>query len=263
MSTNLTMPRLSDTMTTGKVLSWKKNVGDKVAPGDVLAEIESDKATMEFEAFEDGVILSIVVPEGESAPIDAVLAVLGEAGEQVVAPAAPAAAKETKKVEEKPKPEAKKAEKVAAVQPAPQVAPVPTSVPTPAPKPVSAPPKPVPVPATVVPIANGARIIASPVAMRLAAELGIDLRNITGTGPDGRITRVDIETASGGKTVAVRTDPVATPSTTPVKIAESLIRPSTPTPTPKAGTEPLSQMRSAIARRMTEGWQAPMFTVTV
>ncbi len=238
MSMNLTMPRLSDTMTTGKVLSWNKKVGDRVQPGDVLAEIESDKATMEFEAFDEGILLEIRVPAGEAVAIGTILAVLGEATESI--PATPPTAK-------------------------PELIPVVIEI-----------LKPAPVPEVIKPVEvkpveqlekqntlptppESGRILASPIALRLAAELAIDLRQIQGSGPDGRITRVDVETAAGKNptplpiiaTVAKPTENLTEPSAT------KSIEPSTAT------SEPLSQMRSAIARRMTEGWQTPMFTVAM
>ncbi|MDK9698839.1 MAG: 2-oxo acid dehydrogenase subunit E2 [bacterium] len=250
MATNLTMPRLSDTMTTGKILNWKVKPGDKIEPGSVLAEIESDKATMEFEAFEEGVILEIRVPAGESAPVGEVLAVLGEAGE-VVAPV-------TAKQEEK-KPEAKKETKAAKSEPKAkkeEPKPVPAPVPTPTPAVVPAPVQP-------VAEATSSRLVASPVAMRLAMEMGVDLRAVAGTGPDGRITRADVEAAVGKVPPPQRpVAPAPAPKLAVAPLAPAPMKTTAPAIT-HTGTEPMSQMRTAIARRMSDGWQAPMFTVTV
>ena len=246
MATLLTMPRLSDTMTTGKILDWKKKVGDIIEPGDVLAEIESDKATMEFEAFEEGVLLEIRVPAGQSAPIGETLAVLGEAGESTAATESIPIPPPIAIVEPKAEPKLKK--EVVPPKPTPIPVPVPTAPPTAAPAPVEH-------------VATD-RLIASPIAMRLAAEKGIDLRAIHGSGPDGRITRTDVEQATTQVVQPIR--PIAAvevPKTTPPPSTHPLLPKELPAA--RSDAEPMSQMRSAIARRMTEGWQSPMFTVTV
>jgi pyruvate dehydrogenase E2 component (dihydrolipoamide acetyltransferase) len=170
----VTMPRLSDTMTDGTVATWLKKVGDVVTEGDILAEIETDKATMEFESFNEGTLLYIGLQEGETAPVDSLLAIIGDAGTDVSAVAAnfgsapEAPAKETPKAE------------------APKAAAVPTKAETPkaaatATKKVSA-----------INSENG-RIVASPLAKSLAEEKGINLAKVVGTGEGGRIIKVDIE----------------------------------------------------------------------
>jgi len=169
------MPKLSDTMTEGVVAKWHKKVGDSVSEGDLLADIETDKATMEFESFVDGTLLYIGVPEGGTSPVDTVLAVFGDKGEDYAAllkdeGAAPVVAKE----EPKSKPESVAAKpvvetKVVAVESAP-----------------------------VQTESSNGRIKASPLAKKLAADKNINLSVVNGTGDGGRITKKDVEDYSGG-----------------------------------------------------------------
>ena len=221
------MPKLSDTMTEGVVAEWHKNVGDQVESGEVLAEIETDKATMEFESFQDGVLLHIGVDKGATAAVDSILAILGEAGEDVsgllaAEAEAPAAAA--------PSPEP-------APAPAPAPAPV-EAAPAPAPAPVVAPAPAVAPAATVAapaPSANG-KVKASPLAARLAAERGIDLGRVTGTGDGGRIVKRDIEGY------------VPAPAASGLGAVES------------STDFPVTQMRKTIARRLAESkFTAPHF----
>jgi len=164
------MPKLSDTMTEGVVAEWLKEVGDEVASGEVLAEIETDKATMEFESFYDGVLLHIGVEKGAGAPVNAILAVIGDKEEDLEKILAEAAAAAPAAEEEK------------------EEAPTPTPEPTPAPAPAAAP---APAPAAVADT-NG-RIFASPLAKKMANERGIDLNHVSGTGEGGRIVKADID----------------------------------------------------------------------
>ncbi len=182
MSTQILMPALSPTMTEGKLAKWLKKEGDKIKSGDVIAEIETDKATMEMEAVDEGVLGKILIPEGtEKVSVNEPIAVLLEEGEKMgaapppkaAAPAAPAAAAPA------PKP-------AAAPAPAPQAA----VAPAPAPKPVAAAPAPAK--------AKGERIFISPLARRLAKDAGLDPSDLTGSGPRGRIVRVDVERAIAG-----------------------------------------------------------------
>ena len=173
----ITMPRLSDTMEEGTVASWLKKVGDTVAEGDILAEIETDKATMEFESFHNGTLLYVGIQEGESAPVDSVLAIIGAKDADVKAAIASLSSKPTP-VAETPKAEA-----------APVVA---AKVET---------PKAVVTPVIAVKKANNGRIIASPLAKKLAEEKGIDIAMVSGSGDGGRIIKRDIEgyqPAAGG-----------------------------------------------------------------
>lgn len=166
------MPKLSDTMTEGVVAEWHKKVGDKVKAGDLLAEIETDKATMEFESFQDGFLLHIGVAKGASAAVDSILAILGKEGEDIKSLLASEPAAVTVEAAEKPAP-------APAAKPAPVV-----SSPSPV---VSA-----PVSVEKAASSNG-RLKASPLAKRLADEKGLDIRNIPGSGDGGRIVRKDVE----------------------------------------------------------------------
>jgi pyruvate dehydrogenase E2 component (dihydrolipoamide acetyltransferase) len=188
MPTNILMPALSPTMEKGNLAKWVKKEGDKVAAGDVLAEIETDKATMEVEAVDEGTLAKIVVPEGtQDVPVNQVIAVLAGEGEDVKAAASAATGAGQKAAP--PKAEAKPAEaKAAETKPAEapkQAAPTaaPRSAPTPAP--AAAP-------------SQGERLFASPLAKRLAKEGNIDLSRVQGSGPHGRVVARDIEAAKSG-----------------------------------------------------------------
>ncbi|WP_297515927.1 pyruvate dehydrogenase complex dihydrolipoamide acetyltransferase [Flavobacterium sp.] len=224
----ITMPRLSDTMTTGTVATWLKKVGDTVKEGDILAEIETDKATMEFESFHSGTLLYIGIQEGESAPVDSVLAIIGPAGTDVLAYA-----------------ESLKSGGVPAATPASAPAETPTSVS--ATTPVAAPV-----------VQEGGRIFASPLARQIAKEKGIDLGQVKGTGENGRIVKSDVEHF----TVA----PVATASA-PVGAATagaSEVKPFVPAGSEFAEQIKNSQMRKTIARRLSESiFTAPHFYLTI
>lgn len=175
----ITMPRLSDTMEEGTVASWLKKVGDTVSEGDILAEIETDKATMEFEAFDNGTLLYIGIQEGESAPVDSVLAIIGDKDtdvDQAVAAASSKVSAPTKSAEQL---------ESAPVVPAPEVAAVTNSV------------------AVAVPVQNtNGRVIASPLAKRMAEERGIQLATVQGSGDGGRIIKRDIENYQATTSVA-------------------------------------------------------------
>ena len=214
------MPKLSDTMTEGTLIKWHKQVGDFVEIGDVLAEVETDKATMEMEAFDEGTLTEILVQEGEKAVIGSVLAVLDGGEDEGSAPAnaAPASA-------------AAPAKDVATNQPAAVAAPS---------------------------YCDGNRIKASPLARKVASELGVDLSNISGTGPGGRIVRDDVEksgkspskaaSAAAKLTEAVkaRATAPAAPSPSPSQTPQAIL------PTAKEGDEriELSSMRKIIASRL-------------
>lgn len=228
------MPKLSDTMTEGVVAEWNKKVGDSVSEGEVLAEIETDKATMEFESFYNGVLLHIGVEKGQTAPVNSLLAIIGEKGEDIskaIADAKNAATEATPSPEATSKP--KEEEKVA---------PTPVPTPTPVQRPAVV-DTPAPSPAPVAD-ANG-RVYASPLAKKMASEKGIDLGNVIGTGENGRIVRRDIEhyvpyiPAIGGSKPAF----VGVETYT---------------------DEPVSQMRKVIAKRLAESkFTAPHFYLTI
>ena len=226
------MPKLSDTMEEGVVAEWHKKVGDEVKSGDVLAEIETDKATMEFESFQDGVLLHIGVETGDAAPVDSILAVLGEKGENIDDLLKEASEKgeeksdsdseeEEKKSKEEEKSESKAEEKSEnKEEQVEEKAPVSTSD-------------------------SDGRIKASPLARSMADEKGIDLAAVSGTGDGGRIVKRDIEdyTPSAAK---------ASSSSAAVSGQES------------HSEEKVSQMRKAIARRLSESkFGAPHFYLTM
>ena len=176
------MPKLSDTMTEGVVAAWHKKIGDKVKTGDLLAEIETDKATMEFESFQDGVLLHIGVDKGKRAPVDSILAILGKEGEDVAAIIAAEASASPKAEEPK-------------AAPAPAAAPIAKVETAPAPVQVSAPvAKPAPAPVA----ANNGRTKVSPLAKKLADEKGLPLNYIPGSGDGGRIVKRDIDAFMAG-----------------------------------------------------------------
>jgi pyruvate dehydrogenase E2 component (dihydrolipoamide acetyltransferase) len=187
MPTNILMPALSPTMEKGNLAKWVKKEGDKIKSGDIIAEIETDKATMEYEAIEDGTLAKIVVPEGtQDVAVNSVIAVLAGEGEDVKAAASAAKSAPPQKAAEK------KVERAAAApQPSPQRPAEAGAAPRPQ-KPSS--------PATVeAPAARGNRIFSSPLARRLAKEANIDLNRVQGSGPHGRIIARDIEQAKSGK----------------------------------------------------------------
>ncbi len=217
MAEIIRMPKLSDTMTEGGLSKWHKNVGDKLKTGDLLAEIETDKATMDFESPVDGVLLHIGVPAGKSAAVDSILAVFGKEGEDITALLASAASEAPKKAEVKEEPKAQ----VQAQEAARPLAPAPA-------------------PAPAAPVSSNGRVKASPLAKHLAEEKGIDISRVRGSGPDGRVTKSDIENhrGSGGAYSA---------------------------PQVEAFTEvEVSQMRKTIARRLAESkFTAPHFYLTI
>ena len=198
MPINILMPALSPTMEKGNLAKWLKKEGDKVKSGDVIAEIETDKATMEVEAVDEGTLAKILVPEGtQDVPVNDVIAVLAGDGEDVKAAGAAAASAP-------PKPAAA-AEAPAAAKPAP--------APTPAPSPVPAAKAAAPAAAAPAPQTNGhGRIFSSPLARRLAKEAGIELARINGSGPHGRVIAHDVEQAKSGKGLKA---PAAAPAGAP------------------------------------------------
>ena len=222
MATKVIMPKLSPTMEEGQISRWLKKEGDKVSMGEPLAEIDTDKATMEMQALANGVLRKILIGEGQSAPLGQIIAVIGEPDEDIasVLSEAPAAPKQEKKQEQE-----KPAEQPA---PAPQAKAAAASSAS-APRTVDNGRQPQAV------TSDSGRLIVSPLAARMAAEAGIDLRSLQGTGPGGRIIKKDIETAlSGPKPEAA---------------------PSYPRAAQQAGAsayrdEPASEIRKVIAKRL-------------
>ena len=234
------MPKLSDTMSEGVVAEWHKKVGDNVESGDLLADIETDKATMEFESFQDGVLLHIGVETGATAPVNAILAILGEKGEDVEA---------IIKADAEATP-AEEAKEEAPAAPAP--APAPAAAPAPAPAPAkvaAAAPAPAPV---AMPSSNG-RVKASPLAKRLAQEKGFDLGMIPGSGDAGRIVKRDVENFVPSAAPAAAAGAAPAPVVLPTVVGEETYT-----------EEPVTQMRKAIARRLGESkFSAPHFYLTI
>ncbi|HVJ43960.1 MAG TPA: pyruvate dehydrogenase complex dihydrolipoamide acetyltransferase [Dongiaceae bacterium] len=243
MPINILMPALSPTMTEGNLARWLKNEGDTVKAGDVLAEIETDKATMEVEAVDEGRIGKIVVPAGtEGVKVNEVIAVLLEEGEDASAlsKAAPA-----------PKPAAKPAEAPAAKANG--------TTPAPAAAAPAAPPQ--QIAASAAAPAKGDRIFASPLARRIATEKGIDLAALAGSGPHGRIVRHDVEEAiAKGGTAKPAAQPGAAPAAAkapPVSGAQGFGEGA-------FDLVPHTNMRKTIARRLQESKQfVPHFYLTV
>jgi len=238
MSINITMPALSPTMEEGKLAKWHVKEGDSVSSGDVIAEIETDKATMEVEAVDEGKIGKIVVPEGtENVKVNAVIAVIlteGETAADVKTPAPAAAAPAAKA------PEPAKAE-------APAAAPAPAATPAPAPaKPAAA------------PAANGARVFASPLAKRLAKEAGIELSAIAGSGPHGRVVRSDVEAAKSGKApLKAAPAPAAAAASGGTALAGGMSKAQVMALYPEGSYDivPNDGMRKVVAARLTEAKQ--------
>lgn len=244
MAIELKMPALSPTMEEGTLAKWLVKEGDTVASGDILAEIETDKATMEFEAVDEGVVTKILVAEGtDGVKVGTPIALIGGEGEEAPAAAAPAPA------------EAPKAPEAPAAAPAQEkAAPAPAPVETPA-----APAKPAAAPAVR---ADGERIKASPLARKLAEAQGIDLKTLTGSGPGGRIVRADLGAAAGG-TAAAAPAQAAAPAPAAASAAPAAAAQRFSTDIPHEAVK-LSNMRKTIARRLTEAKQTiPHIYLTV
>src|SRR5215470_7008138 len=252
MPTNILMPALSPTMEKGNLAKWLKKEGDKVKSGDVIAEIETDKATMEVEAVDEGTLARIVVPEGtQDVPVNELIAVLAGDGEDVKAAAASGGAKSA--------PPAPKSE-----APAPKPAAAPTQAPAAAPAP-KAPPPAAPAPqAAAAPQANGhGRIFSSPLARRLAKEAGIELGRINGSGPHGRIIARDVAEAKSGKGLKA---PVVAPAGAAPAIAPAMSDKQILALFEEGSYEvvPHDGMRRTIAQRLTAATQSiPTFYLTI
>jgi pyruvate dehydrogenase E2 component (dihydrolipoamide acetyltransferase) len=232
MATNILMPALSPTMTEGTLARWLKKEGEQVKAGDIIAEIETDKATMEVEAVDEGILGKIVVAGGTAGvKVNDVIAVLVEAGES--ADAAPAA---------KPAP--------AAVTPKTEAAP---ATPATAAAPAAA------------PAASGGRVIASPLARRMAEQAGLDLAGVAGSGPNGRIVKADVDAALA-RGPAAKPAPVASAAPAPAAapVAAPAPKPAAPVITAPHTAVPNSTMRKVIARRLSESKQnVPHFYVSM
>lgn len=281
MAQILDMPQLSDTMKEGVLRKWRKNEGEKMVPGEVLAEVETDKATMDFEAFDEGVLLKRLINDGDTVPVGSPIAIVGKTGDDISKvleeaaarkggkPAAPAPA--AKPAAAAPKADQPAAAKAADAKPAPAPA-----------KPANgqaaraAAPRPS---APGAPAGGGpSKVLASPLARRLATDLGIDLRQVKGSGPGGRIVERDVKALSeggeqgGGGSQEAGAAPdwhameeapsTASPAPAPSKpsgpVPAQLVpdrraeaRPAAPVPSDDV-EKPLSMMRRTIARRLVE-----------
>jgi pyruvate dehydrogenase E2 component (dihydrolipoamide acetyltransferase) len=245
------MPKLSDTMTEGTLVSWKKKKGDKVSAGDVLAEIETDKATMEWESPEDGTLTEIYVEEGGKVNVGDKIAFIGGEGEE-------APKKEEKPAEAKPeKKEEKKVEAKPAEKKEKETAP-PQEKEKPAKKTVEAGVSPAKAqPGRLPPQSDEARVKASPVARRVAAEIGVDLASVKGTGPDGRVTETDVRAAAKSKPVEASASPART-------VSPAQKQPGRLPPQIQGERIQLSGMRKIIAQRLSESLgPVPHFYLTI
>lgn len=216
MAIDVIMPQMGADMTEGTLVRWLKQVGDEVSRGDILAEIETDKATVELEAFEAGILRKHVVPEGDTVPVGQVIAILGAEGEAI-----------EQEPERKPRPApAERRSESAPVATQPAAAPQPAAL-------------------------DGGRMRMSPVARRIASDAGVDPAAITGTGPDGRILRRDVE-------AAIAAQPAFPEPAKPTAASPAPARASAPATGPAAAPfelVPFTRMRQAIARRMSQSKQ--------
>jgi pyruvate dehydrogenase E2 component (dihydrolipoamide acetyltransferase) len=245
MPIDITMPALSPTMEEGKLAKWHVKEGDTVSSGDVIAEIETDKATMEVEAVDEGKIGKILVAEGtDNVKVNTVIAVLLQDGESLGDAPAPKAAPAA----EAPKPAAVEAPKAAVAAPAPQAA---------APTPV----------ATAPAKTDGAKVFASPLARRMAKEAGIDVAAISGTGPKGRVVKADVEAAKSGKTPLKASAAATAPAAAAGGVAATGMTKQQVLALYEEGSYeivPNDGMRKVVAQRLTESKQTvPHFYLTL
>ncbi|MCS6772811.1 MAG: dihydrolipoamide acetyltransferase family protein [Anaerolineae bacterium] len=230
MATNITMPQMGFDMTEGTIAAWLKKEGDPVTRGEAIAEIETDKTTIQIEAFSDGILRKIVAQPGQKVPVGEVIAIIADPNEVVEA-----------------------------------ASPSPVEQPTQTPALVT-PPAPTPVTASGV-VTESDRVIATPVARRIAQERGVDLRLVKGTGPEGRITKADVEafilSATPAPTKVEPPAPVVVPPPPPVPVPTPVAAP--PPPVSVSGEkQPLTRMRQTIATRMVASkQQVPHFYITV
>ena len=249
------MPALSSTMTEGKIVEWLKQPGDKVARGESVLVVESDKADMDVESFQDGYLAAVLMPAGSTAPVGETIGLIVETEAEIAAAQA-----------KSPSPPAASA---AAPEPAPAAAP-PAPTPAPAPAAVVAPPAPaatapvVAAPVVAAPVVNDGRIVASPRAKKLASQLGVDLATVRGTGPHGRIQAEDVQQAGGqpvsvprvaeGSTAAVSSAPAGAAAAAPTAPAgNSFGRPGE--------TVPFNTLQGAVNRNMEASLAVPCFRV--
>ena len=239
------MPALSSTMTEGKIVEWLKQPGDKVGRGESVLVVESDKADMDVESFQDGYLAAVLMPAGSTAPVGETIGLIVEteaeiADAQAKAPsAAPAAS-----------------------APAPTPAPAAVQAPAPTPAPTSAPAAPAPVAAAAAPVANG-RVVASPRAKKLASQMGVDLSTVRGSGPHGRIQAEDVEQA-GGQPISVPRVAEGTAAAVAASAAPAAAAPSAPAGNSfgrPGDTVAFNTLQAAVNRNMEASLAVPCFRV--
>jgi len=243
-TTDIFMPALSSTMTEGKIVEWLKQPGDKVARGESVLVVESDKADMDVESFQDGYLAAVLMPAGSTAPVGETIGLIVEteaeiADAQAKAPSAPAAAP----------------------APAPAPAPTPAAVQTPAPTPA---PAPVAAPAPSAPVVNDGRIVASPRAKKLASQMGVDLATVRGSGPHGRIQAEDVEQASGQPISVPRVAEGTAPAASSAGAAAAAVAPSAPAGNSfgrPGETVAFNTLQGAVNKNMEASLAVPCFRV--
>ena len=248
--TRVVMPKLSEAMETGKLIKWLKKEGDRIQGGDILAEVETDKADVEMEAFGSGVLRKILVSPGQSVPVGSLIAVIADADEDIASvlaqaptPSAPASAPAPAPAAPSAPPKPTAPTPAAEPRPAPAVAVVPSRPVAPAPSAVAPAPAAVAAPATTTP----GRVKASPLARKIAAQSGVDLKLIEGSGPGGRIIRRDVEAAAEAAPTGPALAAVPAANVTGAEYED----------------RPLSPIRATIARRMPQSKApVPHFYVT-
>ena len=245
------MPALSSTMTEGKIVEWLKQPGDKVGRGESVLVVESDKADMDVESFQDGYLAAVLMPAGSTAPVGETIGLIVEteaeiAAAQAKAPSAPAAA---------PAP-------AVAAEPA-AATPAPTPAPTAAPAPAAAQPAPA-APVAAAPVVNDGRIVASPRAKKLATQLGVDLATVRGTGPHGRIQAEDVQQAGGQPVSVPRIAEGSAPAATGSTAAAAPAAPAAPAGNSfgrPGETVPFNTLQGAVNRNMEASLEVPCFRV--
>ncbi|WP_115131899.1 dihydrolipoamide acetyltransferase family protein [Synechococcus sp. N26] len=243
-TTDIFMPALSSTMTEGKIVEWLKQPGDKVARGESVLVVESDKADMDVESFQDGYLAAVLMPAGSTAPVGETIGLIVEteaeiADAQAKVPSAPAAAP------------------ASAPAPVPTPAAVQTPAPTPAPAPVAA-------PAPSAPVVNDGRIVASPRAKKLASQIGVDLATVRGSGPHGRIQAEDVEQASGQPISVPRVAEGTAPAASSAGAAAAAAAPSAPAGNSfgrPGETVAFNTLQGAVNKNMEASLAVPCFRV--
>ncbi len=235
MAIVIDMPKLSDTMQEGVIAKWNVKEGDKVSSGDVIAEVETDKATMDVEVFDAGTVLKILAKEGDAVPLGGIMAIIGKPGEDIsgLLGGKGGAAKKADTPKEEPKPEAKEAPAESNGKHEKSFDPILGDLET-----------------KSAPVASDARVKASPLARKMAEEQGLDLGKIKGSGPEGRIVKVDVLAAESAPSKPATSKPAAKAPIMAASVEDEDIR--------------ISQMRKTIARRLAESkFTSPHFYETI